>query len=171
MTMIKRGLTAILMLLALGVLFSSALCQEGKNGSISSNETLKVMENVSNTNADLGLPDFNLVEIAQPTPAMIKVPINISNNSTKVVWTSPTDKPVFVFAGITNNGKLNLTVYTISIDPDTKERTLPELAGTALPGGDGVIVYGKFIAIEVKCQNSTTQQQCTGVLETANWFP
>jgi hypothetical protein len=169
--MIKRGIIAILVLLALGGLCSSALGQGSANESISSNETLKAPENVLNKNSAIGLPEFNLVEFAQPSPAMIEVPINILNNTTKEVWTSPDDKPIFVFAGLTNNGKLDLDVYTISLDAETRERTQPQLAGTALSGGDGVIIYGKFIAIEVKCQNSTTKQYCTGTLETANWFP
>ena len=181
--MIRRGLIAILVLFALAGLCTNALGQEIKNQSINSNETLTANEtlaanetliapgNDSNENSAQGLPDFSLVKFAQPTPAMIKVPINILNNTTKEVWTNPGDKPAFVFAGITNNGNLSLDIYTISINPDTQERAPPQLAGTALPNGDGVIVYGKYVAIAVKCENSTTMQYCTGLLETANWFP
>jgi len=140
------------------------------NKSASANETLKVVENLSNTSKTLGFPDFNLVKFAQPSPAVIKVPINILNNTTKEVWTSPGNRPAYVFAGITNNGKLNLDVYTISINPETKEREKPQLAGTAMPNGDGIIVYGEFIAIAIKCENSTTMQYCAGTLKTDNLF-
>lgn len=158
------------MLLAIGGLCSNALAQESKNESALANETLEVSENVSKTNTSLEFPDFNLVKFAQPSPAVIKVPINILNNTTKEVWTSPGNRPAFVFAGITNNGKLKLDVYTISMNPETKARETPQLAGTALPNGDGIIVYGEFIAIAIKCEDSTTTQYCTGTLETDNLF-
>jgi hypothetical protein len=64
-----------------------------------------------------------------------------------------------------------MNVYTISLDPLSKERGQPQFVGRAMPGGDGVIVYGEFIALEVKCDNSTETQQCNGTLETVNAFP
>lgn len=182
--MIKRTLVSILVLVALAGLSVCALGEETQNKSINTTETLNKTETLNPTEElnttetiletaapESGLQSLSLVEFAQPSPAVVKVPISLQNNSTKEVWTSPGDKPAFVFAGLTNNGNLRLDVYTISVDPDTNERTAPQLAGTALSAGDGVIVFGKFIAIEVKCENSTVKQNCAGSLETANWFP
>jgi hypothetical protein len=169
--MMKETLVSILVLVALVGLSSSALGQETQNKSIESAEASNLTENVLETAPEQGAPASSLIDLGQSLPADLRVPIAIQNNTTKTVWTSPGDRPAFVFAGLTNTGDLGLDVYTISIDPDTKERSAPQFAGTALPGNDGVIVFGKFIAIEVKCENSTELQTVTGSLETANYLP
>lgn len=114
---------------------------------------------------------FDMVKLVQSSPTYLKVPINLTNNSTKEVWTSPGNIPVSVSAGVTNNGNIGMNVYTISINPRSRVRYPPHFAGRALPGGDGVIIYGKFVAIEVRCDNSTETQYCNGTLEMASSFP
>jgi hypothetical protein len=169
--MMKETLVSILVLVALVGLSSSALGQETQNKSIESAEVSNLTENIMGTAPAQGSPSSSLIDLGQSLPADLKVPIAIQNNSTKTVWTSPGDRPAFVFAGLTNTGDLGLDVYTISIDPDTKERSAPQFAGTAFPQNDGVIIFGKFIAIEVKCENSTTFETGIGSLETVNYLP
>ncbi len=123
-----------------------------------------------------GLPDFSLIELSQTAPAGLKIPINISCNSTKEVWNSPNDIPTFVFAAITNKGNNNMSVYTRSLDHIFKTRSEPEFAGVATSGENGLIVLGRFVAIEVACDcpqlsNASPQERCFGSIETINAFP
>jgi hypothetical protein len=157
----SKTLLTLLVLVALIGLSTTAL----------SAETKKVKTNASNkTLARSIFPDVNIVKIGQTSSANLKVPISIINNSTKEVWTSPGKIPACVFAGITNNGNLSLSVYAISLNPDTGER-VPQFAGIAKPRGDGVIVFGKYIALELRCENSSSLQYCNGTIDTVSAFP
>jgi len=138
------------------VMGSMAQAQETRSGGQTSAISAKLQENISNDG------EFS-------SPVVIKVPIKLVNNSTKIAWSSPGGIPTFVVAGITNNGKLNMDVTVVSLSSDSKERNWM-YAGEILPE-DGLVVFGRFVELWIKCQNSTTKQYCTGTLETATWIP
>ena len=104
------------------------------------------------------------------SPVVISIPLNISNNGTKIAWSSPEEVPTYIVAGITNNGKLKMEATVVSLAPESKEKSW-KFAGVASPSGDGLTVFGKFIELWIKCQNSTKKQYCTGTLEIATWPP
>jgi len=146
-------------MMALVVLSSNAIGQDVTNG-------IKV----SSGTAELQQKMLNGAESYQISPVVLKIPLNIVNNSTKVVWTSPGGVPTYIVASIINNGKLKMDVMVVSLTPETKERQW-KLAGEALPGKDGLIVFGEFVEMWIKCQNATTKQYTTGTLEVGNWIP
>ena len=147
----------MMVLLTLIVMSSTALSQEDKGGMQTSAEAAKLQQGMS-------------AGIKLDSPVVITIPLNLVNNSTKIAWSSPGDVPTYVVAGITNNGKLKMEITVVSLNPDSKEKKW-KFAGEALPGGDGIVVFGEFVEIWIKCQNSTTKQYSTGTLEIATWVP
>jgi hypothetical protein len=144
-------------ILTLIAMSSTALSQELKSGTQTSADVAKLQQDMS-TGAKFA------------SPVVIKIPLNLANNSTKIAWSSPGEVPTYIVAGITNNGKLKMDVTAVSLTTDSKERKW-KFAGEVMPGGDGIIVFGKFVELWIKCQNSTTKQYSTGTLEIATWIP
>lgn len=154
-----RAFLIMVVMVALIVLSSATVGQETNSGTQASSGAAQLQQNMPKG-----------AEFAQLAPVTLKIPFNLVNNSTKTVWTSPGELPTYIVAGIVNNGKLKMDVMTVSLTPDTKERKWKS-AGEALPGGDGLVVFGKFIEIWIKCQNATTKQYSTGTLEVATLIP
>ena len=154
-----RAFLIMVVMVALVVLSSATVGQEINSGTQASSGAAQLQQNMPNG-----------AEFAQLAPVTLKIPFNLVNNSTKTIWTSPGELPTYIVAGIVNNGKLKMDVMTVSLTPDTKERKWKS-AGEALPGGDGLVVFGKFVEIWIKCQNATTKQYSTGTLEVATWIP
>ncbi len=163
--MTRKVFMVLLVLAGLIGFGSTAIGEEVKN---SKQMNATTQDNASITNLKGSILGFDLIKLIQPATVNLEVPIRLINNSTKEVWSSPEHIPVFIFAAVTNNGKMGLDVYASS---DSCANNSSELAGRALPDGDGVIVYGKFSSLKVKCENSSSVQYCNGTLETSNSFP
>ena len=151
----NKILITILVLVGLIVLGSSVFGQS--NAGMSSTATGDIKTNVSS----IKLPEAAID---------LKVPINLINNSSKVFWNSPSTIPATIVASVINNGKTILDVATISLNSTTKK---PEwyLAGQAMPGGDGLIIFGKYTQLVITCHNSTTKQYGIGTLEVVTLIP
>ena len=163
MGMKRKSFLTLMVLVAVVGLSSNALSEETKEGSILFNETAKLQENVS-----AGATTFSLPLVPHGN---LKVPINISQNSSKTIWNTTNPRAAFVFAGITNTGNLSMDVITISPDQSINQYpTPPRFAGKVAPF-DGIIVYGRYLAIKVKIAPGAPNTFGTGTLETLNWPP
>src|SRR5271157_2898001 len=91
-----------------------------------------------------------------------KVPINLINNSSEIFWSCPDMIPANIVANVINNGKIRLDVSTRSLNSTTKKQEFI-YAGQVMPG-DGLIIYGKYIQLEISCQNTATKQYGSGTL-------
>lgn len=141
------------------VLSSSAFGQIPATEGSSSATTEQVQTNLSSSK----LPEsVKLSEMAID----FKVPINLINNSSKVFWNSPSKIPATIVASVINNGKLILDVSAFTMNSTTKKQEF-NFAGQAMPGGDGLILFGKYTQLVITCQNSTTKQYGSGTLEVA----
>jgi hypothetical protein len=152
-----RIFLTMMVILALTAMSSTALSQENKSGMPTSVEAAKLQQDMS-------------AGIKFDSPVVLKIPLNLINNSTKNAWSSPGEVPAYIVAGITNNGKLKMEVTVVALTPDTKEKQW-KFAGVVSPGGDGLVVFGKYIELWIKCENSTTKQYSTGTLEIATSLP
>jgi hypothetical protein len=146
-----------LVLFGLAGLGSNAFGQFQTNAGSSSIAPGQIQTNVSS---------IKLTEVAIDS----KVPINLLNNSSKAFWISPSKIPATIVATVINNGKLFFDVGTVSLNSTTKKQEW-DYAGRVMPGGDGLILFGKYISLVVTCQNSTTKQYGSGTLEVVTWLP
>jgi hypothetical protein len=147
----------MLVLVGLVSLGSSALDQVQTNAGSISNATGQVQTTISNMKLPEGAID-------------LKVPISLINNSSKAFWKSPSKIPATIIASVINNGKINLDVGAVSLNSTTKKQEYV-YAGRVMPGGDGLILFGKYIELVITCQNSTTKQYGSGTLEVVTLVP
>ena len=152
----KLFLTTLLLVGLFG-LGSSAFGQFQTDAGSSSTATEQVQTNVSKMKLSEGIID-------------LKVPINLINNSSKTFWNNPSKIPATIVASVINNGKIYLDVGTVSLNSTTKKNEW-NYAGRAMPGGDGLIIFGKYIELMITCQNSTTKQYGSGTLEVVTLIP
>jgi hypothetical protein len=152
----NKILLTTLVLVGLLVLGSNAFGQFQTNAGLSSG-TGQIQANVSSAK----LPEEAID---------LKVPINIINNSSKIFWNSPSQIPATIVASVINNGKTILDIGAVSLNSTTKKHEWNQ-AGRAMPGGDGVIIFGKYIELIITSQNSTTKQYGSGTLEVVTWIP
>ena len=127
--------------------------------------------NAGSDSAATGQTQTNVPSIKLPEGAIdLKVPINLINNSSKAYWYSPSQIPATIIASVINNGKTFLDISAVSLNSTTKTEEW-NYVGRAMPGGDGLILFGKYIELVITSQNSTTKQYGTGTLEVVTWIP
>jgi hypothetical protein len=147
----------MLVLIGLVGLGSSAFDQVQTNAGSISNATGQIQTTASSIKLAEGAVD-------------LKVPISLINNSSKAFWKSPSKIPATITASVINNGKINLDVGAVSLNSTTKKQEYV-YAGRVMPGGDGLIIFGKYIELVITCQNSTTKQYGSGTLEVVTLVP